>query len=69
MRGVVTIRQATTDDAAACLAIYAPFIESTPVTFEVVVPTVDEFAGRIAKNLGKWQWLVAEVDGLVAGYA
>ncbi len=65
----LTIRRATEADAAACLAIYAPFVESTPVSFETVVPSVDEFAARLAKSLGKWQWLVAERDGGIVGYA
>jgi len=68
----LVIRQATEADAPSLLAIYAPFVEQTPITFEVVVPSVDEFAARIAKSLDKWQWLVAEdVDhgGRIAGYA
>src|SRR5437763_6031759 len=69
MPGMVTIRQATEADAPALLEIYAPFIESTPVSFETVVPGVDEFAARIAKCLSKWQYLVAERDGRIAGYA
>jgi len=69
MPGMLSIRQATEADAPALLAIYTPFIESTPVSFETVVPGVEEFAGRIAKCLSKWQYLVAERDGVVAGYA
>ncbi len=65
----LTIRQATEADAPALLKIYAPFVESTPVSFETVVPSVDEFAARIAKNLSKWQYFVAERDGEIAGYA
>ena len=69
MPGMLTIRQATEADAPALLAIYAPFVERTTVSFEAVPPTVDEFAARIAKNLKGWQYLVAERDGRVAGYA
>jgi L-amino acid N-acyltransferase YncA len=64
-----TIRQATEADAAALQKIYAPFVESTPVSFETVVPSVEEFAGRIRKALSHWQYLVAEQDGEIAGYA
>jgi len=64
-----SIRQATEADAAALRTIYAPFVESTPVSFETVVPSVEEFAARIAKALSKWQYLVAEHDGEIAGYA
>jgi hypothetical protein len=65
----VTIRIATRADAAACLAIYRPFVESTAVSFEEVVPTVEEFAARIEKSLSGWTWLVAEKDGGCIGYA
>jgi phosphinothricin acetyltransferase len=64
-----TIRTATAADAAGLLAIYAPFVERTAVSFETVVPTVEEFAARIAKSNSRWAWLVAERDGALLGYA
>ncbi len=64
-----TIRSAVEADAAALLAIYRPFVESTAVSFETVVPTVEEFATRIAKALTGWQWLVAEQGGQCIGCA
>jgi phosphinothricin acetyltransferase len=67
--GMLSIRQGTAADAPALLAIYAPFVESTAVSFETAVPTVEEFAARIGKSLSKWQYLVAERDGAIAGYA
>ena len=69
MEEPVVIRQAVEADAPALLAIYAPFIETSSVSFEAVVPPVEEFAARIAKSLKGWQWLVAERDGHCAGYA
>ena len=63
------IRPATAADAESLLAIYRPFVESTAVSFETVVPTVDEFAARIAKALAGWQWLLAERAGECVGYA
>jgi L-amino acid N-acyltransferase YncA len=65
----LTIRQASGADAPALRRIYAPFVESTAVSFETVVPSVEEFAGRIGKSLSRWQYLVAERDGEIAGYA
>lgn len=65
----LSIRQATEADAAALVAIYAPYVERTPISFETVVPSVDEFAGRIRKCLSAWQYLVAERDGRIVGYA
>lgn len=64
-----TIRDATTDDAAACRAIYAPYVAGTAITFETEPPSVGEMAGRIAKSLARHAWLVMEADGEVVGYA
>src|SRR5258706_14972491 len=62
MPETLIIRSAVEADAAALLAIYRPFVESTAVSFETVVPTVEEFATRIAKALAGWQWLLAGRD-------
>ena len=63
------IRLATADDADAVAAIYAPFIESTVITFEVTPLTGDEMRTRMLRTLDRCPWLVAEVDGRVVGYA
>lgn len=65
-----TIRLATPADAGACLAIYRPFVEATPVTFEREVPGAAEFAGRMDRVLAQHPWLVCEDDGgAILGYA
>ncbi len=51
------------------MAIYAPFILSTPVTFELKIPSVEAFASRIGEISAKYPWLVAEKDGVILGYA
>ena len=56
-------------DAAACAAIYAPFVSDNWISFELVAPTADEMAGRIADYGASHAWLVAEIGGEVAGYA
>jgi phosphinothricin acetyltransferase len=63
------IRAANDADAPALLAIYAPFVERTAVSFETVVPGVEEFAARMRKCAAQWAWLVAERDGHCLGYA
>jgi phosphinothricin acetyltransferase len=63
------IRSATLADAQACLAIYTPAITESATSFELEVPTVAEFAGRIDKALADYAWLVFESDGRVVGYA
>lgn len=64
----IMLRFATPDDAAALLAIYAPYIE-TSVTFEYVVPSLEEFRGRIETISGDYPYLVWEEDGVILGYA
>lgn len=64
----VRIRLAQESDAAAMLAVYAPYIQSTSITFEYQVPSAEEFAGRIAKITEKFPWLICEIDSETAGY-
>jgi phosphinothricin acetyltransferase len=56
-------------DAAACTAIYGPFVRDTVVTLEEQSPSVEEFAQRIELISATHPWLVAEVDGAMAGFA
>lgn len=65
----INIRNATPDDAAGLLRIYAPYVERTAITFEYDVPSVMEFSDRIAKISSHYPYLVAECDGKIAGYA
>ena len=66
----VRIRIATPDDAAGVLAIYAPFVADTTVTFECAVPSEGDMRARIAHVLERYPYLVAEDEaGQVAGYA
>lgn len=63
------IRLATEADAAAVARIYAPFCESTAVSFETSAPSSEEMASRIRAVVAQWPWLVLEDRGNVAGYA
>ena len=64
-----TVRPAVEQDAGTVVRIYAPYVEQTAISFEEIVPTADEMAARIKKCCTRWQWLVAEIDGEVVGYA
>lgn len=64
----ITLRMASPADAEKMLAIYAPYVENTSITFEYVPPTVEEFARRVERILPQYPWLVCEADGEVAGY-
>lgn len=65
------IRPATLDDAAELLAIYAPYVSGTTISFELEVPSVSEFAERIRLKSDHYSYIVAEDadDGSLAGYA
>ncbi len=65
----MSIRPATTADAAEMLAIYAEFIIHTPVSFETEVPSLAQFQQRIAEYSRHAPWLVCEMEGRIAGYA
>ncbi|WP_254521961.1 GNAT family N-acetyltransferase [Natrinema caseinilyticum] len=69
MTSDVRIRVAAPTDAAAVRTIYAPFCESTAVTFEETPPPETELADRIESTLERHPWLVCEGDGEVVGYA
>jgi L-amino acid N-acyltransferase YncA len=56
-------------DAAACAAIYAPYVEGSAVSFEERAPGPVEMGERIAGVAGSHGWLVAERGGQIAGYA
>lgn len=63
-----TIRSAKVDDAKALLSIYKPYVETTAITFEYLVPTAEEFAARIQKTLEEFPYLVLEAESEIVGY-
>ena len=67
--GKLEIRMARPEDAKALLAIYAPYVLQTGVTFEYEAPTEEAFRKRIETVLKKYPYLVALDDGRITGYA
>lgn len=65
----ITIRLATPGDAAAICDIYAPYVLTTAVTFDITPPTVDEMRTKIETVLKERPFLVAEQDGTILGYS
>lgn len=63
------IQPASPADAAELLAIYAPYVEHTAVTFEYEVPTLAEFTGRMERVLETFPYLKAVENGRILGYA
>lgn len=65
------IRTATLADAPAILAVYAPFVENTDVSFEISVPSIAEYEARIRQKLEHSTFLVVvdEASSRVVGFA
>lgn len=67
--GKLTFRVARPEDAEALLAIYAPYVEETAITFEYEVPSVEAFRARIAHTLATYPYIVAIEENNIIGYA
>lgn len=64
----MTLRFAAPEDVSALLSIYERYI-STPITFEYTLPSLEEFARRVASVQTFYPYLVAEENGELLGYA
>lgn len=65
-----TVRPATAGDLDAVAGIFAHYVTGSVFTFEEVPPTVAQWRQRlIALAERQLPFLIAEVDGTVAGYA
>ena len=63
------IRFAEETDSRELLRIYGQYMD-TPITFEYVLPSEEEFAGRIRSIRREgYPYLVCEEDGRAVGYA
>ena len=62
------IRMAKESDAAALLAVYLPYMETT-ITFEYDAPSLEEFTRRVRSTLEEYPYLLCEENGEVLGYA
>jgi L-amino acid N-acyltransferase YncA len=66
----LNIRGASVEDAESTASIYNHFVLTTSISFEEAEVAVAEMAGRIADvHAAGLPWLVAEQDGIIAGYA
>lgn len=69
MNSLASIRPATPEDAEQTLAIYAPYVTGTDITFETEIPSLDEWTGRMSNILARHPYLIAFVGDRAAGYA
>jgi phosphinothricin acetyltransferase len=60
------IRHADSKDAAACAAIYEPYVSDSVASFELIAPSAGDMAARITAS---YCWLVAEDGRAPIGYA
>lgn len=65
----VHFRRATEDDVVSILAIYAPYVTDSAITFEYDVPSEEEFRQRIRTISAEYPYFVCESDGQIIGYA
>ena len=65
----IIIRPVTEEDAEALLAIYAPYVTDTFITYEYTVPTVEEFRERIRATIQAYPYFAAVENGRIIGYA
>src|SRR3989442_7125207 len=63
------IRLAREEDAAAMLAIYAPYVRDTAISFETEPPSEEEYRQRVRATLEAGLWLLCEAGGSMLGYA
>lgn len=65
----MNIRRARISDANAIVDIYNWYIVNTTITFETNPVSIEEMKLRIQKKLNQYDWLVAETDDILLGYA
>ena len=64
-----TVRSVSLEDAKALLAIYAPYVTDTAITFEYDVPSLSEFQERIHSISSRYPYLAACQGEEIIGYA
>ena len=63
------IRIAEETDAEQLLAIYAPYVTDTAITFEYEIPPLEEFRNRMLHTVEKYPYLVFQEGKEILGYA
>jgi L-amino acid N-acyltransferase YncA len=65
----ISLRVAQGADSESLLAIYAPVVLETFISFEQEVPAIAAIAERIETTLENFPWLVAAREDRILGYA
>lgn len=72
---MIRIERVTVADAPELVSIYGPYVTDTAISFEYVIPTVEEFAERIKDISSRLPYIKAveydedEESGRILGYA
>jgi len=66
---MAVIRLADEADAGAMLAIYAPYVRETAISFELEPPSLEEMRGRMRSLQTRLPWLVCADGPAIWGYA
>ncbi|MBF0779345.1 GNAT family N-acetyltransferase [Streptococcus cuniculi] len=66
---MISIRVAQETDAAALRGIYELYVLNTAITFDIDVPSVKAFQQKIAEIKERYPFFLAEIEGVVVGYA
>jgi phosphinothricin acetyltransferase len=69
MKNTIKLQLITPNQAQEALAIYAYYVSNTSITFETVVPSLEEFDKRIEDVSKNYPWLVCMQDGKMVAYA
>lgn len=66
---MIVIRPYQSSDTKDLLEIYKPYIEKSAITFEILVPKLEDWKQRIEKINKEFPWLVAIHDNQIIGFA
>ncbi len=69
MEEMPTLRLVNHDDVDAVLAIFAPYVTGTAVSFEVEVPSREAFRHKVQALSSRYPYVVCTVDGRLVGFA
>jgi L-amino acid N-acyltransferase YncA len=69
LQTMIKTRTASLADAQEMLEIYRPYVLETPISFETEAPSLEEFQRRVSEKIGKFPWLVCEMENKIVGYA
>ena len=63
------VRDVKITDAQELLEIYSYYVLNTAITFEIAIPTLEEFENRIRDISNKYSYVVIEANNEILGYA